>query len=239
VSGLDETIDDVEVTLTGTSHTWPDDINVLLVGPTGQDVILMSGTGGEADVASVTLAFDDAAAAPLPDEDQLVGGSYQPTIGAVCGSCGFDGGPPAPPEPYGTTLSVFDGTDPNGTWSLYVDDDAAEDSGSIAGGWSLDIHASHVPSSHERELTLRIAGKARGAVAVPDGFSDCAHGVPVKVQHREHGRWMAVGTEDTAADGRFVVAGTTEPGRYRAVAGKVTLAGGDVCLRAVSPTVAH
>jgi hypothetical protein len=54
---------------------------------------------------------------------------------------------PAPMGPYNTPAptgaatfgSVFDGTNPNGTWSLYVFDDAAMDSGTIAGGWELDI----------------------------------------------------------------------------------------------------
>ena len=39
----------------------------------------------------------------------------------------------------GSALSVFDGTDPNGTWKLYVVDDAADDTGAITGGWSLHI----------------------------------------------------------------------------------------------------
>jgi hypothetical protein len=34
---------------------------------------------------------------------------------------------------------VFDGTDPNGTWSLFVFDDGAGDAGRIAGGWSLEL----------------------------------------------------------------------------------------------------
>ena len=40
-------------------------------------------------------------------------------------------------------LSTFDRTNPNGTWSLYVDDDyPAEDGGQLASGWSLQIRAS-------------------------------------------------------------------------------------------------
>ena len=38
-----------------------------------------------------------------------------------------------------TTLSGFTGTGANGTWSLYVIDDAPMDIGEIAGGWSLVI----------------------------------------------------------------------------------------------------
>src|SRR4029079_19198224 len=46
--------------------------------------------------------------------------------------------PPAPAESANTTLSgTFGGIDPNGTWTLYVSDDAGADSGQIAGGWCL------------------------------------------------------------------------------------------------------
>jgi subtilisin-like proprotein convertase family protein len=138
VSGLSGTIVDVNVTLTGLSHTFPDDVDVLLVGPLGQKVVLMADVGGGLDVVSIGLTFDDAASASLPDVAQIVAGTFKPTVG-VGGA--FNGAAPAPAGPYGTTLSGFNATAPNGTWSLFVWDDAGGDSGSISGGWSLDILA--------------------------------------------------------------------------------------------------
>lgn len=77
------------------------------------------------------MTFDDDEATLVPTP--IVSGTFLPrTIG---------GGDvlPAPAPPYGSTLSVFDGTNPNGTWSLFVFDDAVADSGTIAGGWFLTI----------------------------------------------------------------------------------------------------
>ncbi len=138
VSGLNGTIVDVNVTLAGLSHTFPDDIDVLLVGPLGQNVVLMADVGSSLDVTSINLAFDDAAAASLPGAAQIVAGTFKPTVDV---GGGFIGIVPAPMPPYGTTLSVFNGTAPNGTWNLFVYDDAHLDGGSISGGWSLDILA--------------------------------------------------------------------------------------------------
>ncbi|GBF56052.1 alkaline phosphatase [Microcystis sp. 0824] len=48
-------------------NTWPDDIDVLLVGPTGAKALLMSDVGGSDDVNNVTLTFDPTATSFLPD----------------------------------------------------------------------------------------------------------------------------------------------------------------------------
>ncbi|MFF2291115.1 proprotein convertase P-domain-containing protein [Peribacillus butanolivorans] len=123
------------MTLTNMSHTFPDDIDILLVGPGGQNVILMSDAGGGADINNVTLTFDDDAPTFLPDAAQIVSGTFKPTNFG-----GADVFPaPAPIPPYGSLLNVFNGTNPNGTWSLFVVDDIEGDTGSIAGGWSLTI----------------------------------------------------------------------------------------------------
>lgn len=137
VSGLNGTIAKVTATLNNMSHTFPGDLDILLVGPQGQNVMLMSDAGGLFDIVGVTLTFDDDAATPVPTPipSPFVSNTFQPTnIGAGDVLPG-----PAPGPPYGSVLSVFDGTNPNGTWNLFVFDDAGADSGTIAGGWSLTI----------------------------------------------------------------------------------------------------
>ncbi len=133
VAGIPGTIIKVTATLNNMSHTFPADLDILLVGPLGQNVMLMSDAGGSTDIVGVTLTFDDDAATQVPTP--IVSGTYQPTnLG------GGDVLPaPAPAPPYGSALNVFNGTNPNGTWSLFVFDDAGADSGTIAGGWSLTI----------------------------------------------------------------------------------------------------
>jgi subtilisin-like proprotein convertase family protein len=137
VSGLVGTVADVKVTLAGFGHEFPDDVDILLVGPAGQSVVLMADMGGFDTVGNVSLTFDDAAPAPVPNETLIVSGSYRPTREKRC--CRFDGTAPAPPPPHAAALSAFDGTDPNGTWSLFVFDDGAGDQGAFSGGWSLEI----------------------------------------------------------------------------------------------------
>jgi PKD repeat protein len=132
----------ITVTLMGISHPTLTDLDVLLVGPANQNVMLMSDAGGAADLQSATLTFDDDASTQIPAEsgDALPSGSYKPTN---VGSLDFMAGP-APAEPYGSTLAVFIGTDPYGTWSLYIQDDILSNGGgSVAGGWCVNI----VPNS--------------------------------------------------------------------------------------------
>jgi subtilisin-like proprotein convertase family protein len=141
VSGRTGTISKVTATMTGLTHSFPDDIDALLVGPGGQKVMLMSDAGGGADLSNVNLTFDDAAAALLPDEAQIVGGTFRPSnfVGAACPTELNDALPtPAPAGPYGSALSAFNGTNPNGTWSLYLMDDCDSEAGGL-NGFSLNI----------------------------------------------------------------------------------------------------
>jgi subtilisin-like proprotein convertase family protein len=128
-----KTITKLNVTLNGFSHTWPDDAEILLVGPTGTNIVLLSDTGGGFDATGLSITFDDSAAGTAPDSAPLASGVYRPSDGA--GSPTFPS--PAPVASAATALSAFNGTDPNGVWRLYIADDEGGDAGSISGGWSL------------------------------------------------------------------------------------------------------
>jgi photosystem II stability/assembly factor-like uncharacterized protein/subtilisin-like proprotein convertase family protein len=136
VSGVSGTITKVTATLTGFSHTFRRDVDVLLVGPAGQSVVLMSDAGGTGTATGLNLTFDDAAAAAIVTGSPS--GTYQPTnINDSEGSDTYSS--PAPASGYGSALSVFNTTSPNGTWSLFVVDDIGPDGGSISGGFTLNI----------------------------------------------------------------------------------------------------
>lgn len=134
IAGFSGPVTNVRVTLFGVSHTFPDDLDILLVGPSGQTVMLMSDAGGSTDIVGIDLAFEDGFAA-MTDGGPLDAGIYAPTnIGST------DPMPaPAPAGPYGTSLLSAFGTSVNGDWSLFVLDDASADIGSIAGGWQIEV----------------------------------------------------------------------------------------------------
>ncbi|MCK4658295.1 MAG: PEP-CTERM sorting domain-containing protein [Phycisphaerae bacterium] len=134
VSGLANAIESVTVTLYDVSHTYPCDLDILLVGPTGANVLLMSDAGFSYDIVDVDITIADGfPEVPTP----IVEGTYCPTD--FTGYLPDDFPAPAPAGPWGEELAVFSGLGGNGTWSLYAVDDASYDTGAIAGGWSISI----------------------------------------------------------------------------------------------------
>jgi hypothetical protein len=108
-----------------------------------------------------------------------------------------------------------------------------------------DIHCPPFAVDHARSVTLSLRKHlvARGRVrsAEDPAFTDCVASVPVKVQRRVSGRWRTVRTTTTSTTGSYRRRIPDRPGRYRAVASRVSLGDPetDLCFRAVSPRRRH
>ena len=156
VSGIQGTIPStpgsVKVTINNFSHTWPDDVAIALVGPTGAALTIQDGAGAGTAMTNVTYTLSDRGAAHLPDSTAWAAGTYKPT--SYYESFAFPApGPAASGHPgpsnggTATFSTVFGGTNPNGDWKLFVIDVADGDTGSISGGWSLEITPFAVPAN--------------------------------------------------------------------------------------------
>ena len=98
VAGLTNPVSKVTVTLKQISHTFPGDVDVLLVGPTGVKFSLMSDVIGGTDWTGETYTIDDAAAALFPRRElHRRPGSFRPT--------NFGSGDPFPAAGSGSTVS--------------------------------------------------------------------------------------------------------------------------------------
>ena len=154
VSGVNGQVVRVQVTLSNLTHTVPADIDMLLVGPGGQKVMLLSDAGGNFAVSGVNLQFDDFATNSLPDAAAISNGLYKPTnYGTVDNMLA-----PAPAGPYGSVLATFNAINPNGLWSLYVMDDQAQGAGVVADGWGLLISTIAPPATNDLVLTIHDIG---------------------------------------------------------------------------------
>jgi hypothetical protein len=154
VSGMPPMTGGVRVTLNDLYHVFPDNIDVLLVGPLGQKFVLMGDAGGPVAIpqgAPVTLTFADFQSTVLPNNGPLTTGTFMPTTWETPVT-NFPA--PAPPGPYvepgntpfppigQTMFGTFGLTNPNGVWNLYVRDDGGNPlvlNGSISNGWCLQI----------------------------------------------------------------------------------------------------
>jgi subtilisin-like proprotein convertase family protein len=132
VSGLPANAILKSATLKGVKHSFPADLDIALQSPTGTYVILMSDVGSGFDATGQNYTFDDAAAGLMSTTALNATGTYQATN---------SGATDIFPAPVGSltqatpTLASFTG-DPNGTWNLYINDDAGADIGAIS-SWEL------------------------------------------------------------------------------------------------------
>lgn len=156
MSGVPGTISSVSLTLTGFTHSYPGDIQILIQAPSGKSVLVSSYCGSGYDVENLDLTFVDGAPA-LPGwftDTALVSGTYAPT---ACLEYPGPGGvgteaidpevfpAPAPGFPYEAAFASLYGEDPNGEWKLWIYDFADGDSGDLV-SWTLTV-ATTVPAA--------------------------------------------------------------------------------------------
>jgi subtilisin-like proprotein convertase family protein len=146
VSTLGGPISNVKVTLHGFSHTYIGDLNILLVSPAGQKISLLRRygmtsafcCGYSSNLANAEITFSASAASMIPANVATVpNGTYLPSSSGNT----QDSPAPAPAGPYSSDLTTLNGPGiaQNGTWKLFVTDNAGGDVGAISGGWSLSL----------------------------------------------------------------------------------------------------
>ena len=187
-------VTDLDVTLRQLTHTYPDDLDFLLVGPTGANATFMSDAGGGDDVTAVDLLFDDAAATPIPDAAIITSGTYSPANYTA------DTFPaPAPVPSGGAALSAFNLTNPAGTWNLWVADDASPDSGTLT-SWSLSLK---IACDDNNACTDDSCNSQTGCVFTPNDNNICTDGNICTNDRCVSGQCTSTPNSDPCDDGNF------------------------------------
>lgn len=195
-----QVIEDVNLSVIGFNHSFPADVDMMLQGPTGETVMVMSDACSDTDIAAnFNYLFDDEATVQLSDGafTNCSPGSVKPSD---FGDPPENMPAPAPARPYGASMSVFDGQ-PGGAFRLWVNDDAGGDTGYID-TWTLAMTTRPpatigfasvaIPTAEgetARATVIRTGSANLGAatvnLSVADGTTDAAdfsHAVPASLQ---------------------------------------------------------
>ena len=140
VSGLPTSGVSVQsVVINGISHTWGNDVDIVLQSPTGQNVVLMSDIGGTVAIPNATYTFVDGSPAMNANAANPTG-TYSPTNNGATDDWPAPG--PGTITQATPTLASFGNTaNVNGAWKLFVFDDVGGDAGSISGGYTINFNA--------------------------------------------------------------------------------------------------
>jgi len=114
------------------NHTWTGDLALLLTSPTGQSIPLMLNTGvdgdnlgsGSTDCSGTFTQFDDESSGRLDFAVAPFASSFRPV----------------------RRLATFDGSSAGGTWTLTVQDKAAQDVGTLY-CWQLEVMRTTPPAN--------------------------------------------------------------------------------------------
>ena len=160
VTGMVGAVTDVDVTL-DISHTYQSDLEVYLRSPTGRRVKLFAAVGNASDdFANTTL--DDEATTAIGNGTGRFSGRFKPE----------------------GRLSDFDGLDPNGVWTLEIEDTEINDQGTL-NSWSVQFSTGEHATTAGATGNYSFAGLQPGMFVVreiaPAGHTQTA---PASGAHR-------------------------------------------------------
>lgn len=130
-------IENVEINL---EHTWVGDIGILLIGPGGQVLELSTGNGGSGDNYTNTV-FTDNTGQFITAGTPPYTGVFRPEGRVTNLNNPYSN---APPLGTHTFASTYNGTNANGTWTLYINDYVALDIGQLI-SWSITFNVGDDP----------------------------------------------------------------------------------------------
>jgi subtilisin-like proprotein convertase family protein len=136
VPSMEGVVTGVTVTFHSFGHSSAQSVHALLVSPDGRTSIVMAGACAT-NVSTRTFIFHDLAPIEMPNRAPCDRADWRPTDHTLSGFGGF--GTAAPPGPYSANFNNFLGSNPSGTWKLFIKGYGGATSGSIAGGWSLTL----------------------------------------------------------------------------------------------------
>lgn len=148
VYGIQGTLTKIVLSLGGISHTYTDDLDMVLSSPDQggytDNLMFWSDVGSSQDLKDTTIILRDDAFGALLDDYAPGDAAYRPATyapGEIASDFGITGANNFFSAGDGTNnpfASAFAGDNPNGAWTLRVRDDASGDIGSLE-GWSLII----------------------------------------------------------------------------------------------------
>lgn len=133
VADIEGRLRDVNVSI-DVDHTYTNDLTIALIGPTGERVVLVEKEGGSGNNFRSTQ-FDDAATDSIIGARPPFSGQFRPE----------------------ESLTAFNDTDPNGTWTLEIVDSVSLDGGTL-NSWTLSLETGRFIFENTTSVTIDPGG---------------------------------------------------------------------------------
>jgi len=130
-------IQKIVVEIRGLTHNQSiRDFGAMIRSPSGQEVLLFAAIGDLVGKTGLHFTFDQSSSNLLPQSTNVVSGTYKPT-NYTNGDWEF---PSNTYANYNSSLELFNGSLPEGNWSLFISgNDSGSGGGSLSNGWVLTV----------------------------------------------------------------------------------------------------